>query len=1006
MEPVIFLSVILGFLINFDQHRYLLQNMRKTKKTSKFWFYTLIFILVTATFGGCYLFQVYIDAGAEKLVSMEKKGMLSRDYGYVWQQINAHKAMKKSATIISNGRNDSASKTTGNANVRKVNIPSLSAVAEFNQISSFDNTIRITDRNGIPLTELKTVHTSVKLSEINNILITSLITTEDKNFYSRNKSYDCGALIRSMVHAVFLSLKTFKLQTPRGCSTIQMQVARFLLMKYDSRGYAWTEKSVSRKLTELKLAQALGLMYTKDEILTFYANHCVSAGRGMVGYYDISTGLFGVSPDKLSIPQSLYCARLVKWNRQVPRKIIQQIKVNLPELAEKFHWDERQQKKIVDQLDSMKFLQAISTIGKNSYLLDYANEYLRRICQMKGMSKDELSQLDIANPESLIRLYGNVTIQLTIDYRLQRSLEKTVQMRGFAPDTSLPDDTAIGGQSTSKSRTIAGQYYAYVMMDSKTHTILAYCSTDRLGSRLRSLMTNRYPNGSSVAKPLIYALAYDQDIYKASDMATDDQEVPDTCNWSRNFFYNKNREPVGMTYTNVHDAAGYQVRNHDWKFDGHDFLFNHLANSNNILAVETMYRLDTDFKADVQRSGQVKELLKRLGRKEPLSLTNISGPQIYSSIVSAFRDTTYPDIKLAGNYSMALGTLELSLYEQLHVFNALYDNTLVISPANHPSLFVKSVELADEKITFKDGIKQISLFNDKRKLVPVHLALHKRLISNPSDNLEMFDICDNTEVMSNYAKSGTTDDVIRPFDSGTTDEKRTNYGLWNAVLRLRLEKQDLFEMMQHDTLIKMEYRSELRYDSIPLQEDVDITLACIGECNARYTGDRDGKSLHGYVSRDLLKSFGIPCTSGYFRRYEEDIVSKTPDKVRYAVTKDPNISIFSRAILKLQTASRGKTTVNEVRFELIESENNLCLRGKHLKKMQRFALYLGDDARQYLDYIGKLKKPLSAEEARGIVEQIMTIKTENRLIGNDLDSACKALIQSIENFKDTATRSK
>jgi membrane peptidoglycan carboxypeptidase len=979
--------------------------MRKSKIPLKFWLIFIIFISVTGIWSGGYLFQLYIDAGAKKLVSLEKSGMLSHNYGYAWQQINAQKEMRKNAALINNDRKETTSKNADNSELHKINLPSLSAVAEFNHISSFDNTIRITDRNGIPLAELKTVHTSVPLSKINTILITSLLTTEDKNFYNRQKAYDYGALVRSILHAGFLALETFRMHPPRGCSTIQMQVARFLLMKYDSRGYAWTEKSVSRKLTELKLAQALGLVYSKDEILTFYANHCVSAGRGMVGYYDISTGLFGVSPDKLTIPQSLYCARLVKWNRQVPRKIIQQIKVNLPDLADKFHWDKKQQQKIIVQLDSMKFLQAVSSIGKNSFLLDYANEYLHRICQMKGMRRDELAQLDIANPESRIRLYGNATIQLTIDYRLQKLLEKTVSQRGFAQDTCISTDTFMGGHNSKKNHSVAGQYYAYVIMDSKTHKILAYRSTDLLGSRLRSLMTNRYPNGSSVAKPIIYALAYDQEIYKPSDMEADDQEIPDTCRWSRNYFYNQNKVPVGMTYLNLFDTAGYQVRNHNWKFDGYDFMFNHLANSNNILAVETMYRLDTDLKTENQRSRRMRELLDRLGRKDLLSLSNITGPQLYSSIVSVCRDTVYSDEKLAGNYSIALGTLELSLYEQLQMFNILYDNTLMVSPASHPSLFIKSVELADENIKFKDDIKQVSVFSNLQKIAPVYLALHKRLISNPSDNLGIYDICENNGVLSNFAKSGTTDDVIRPFDSGITDEKLTNYGLWNAVLRLRLTKDTMIAMIEHDTLIKSGNHSKIEYDSIPLQEDLDITLACIGECNTRYTGERDGKSLHGYVSKELLKNFGIPCTTGYYRNYEEELVSRTPDKVRYAVSKDPNLSFISRAILKLQTATGEKSSVNEVQFELVQSENKLCLRGKHLRRMQKFALYLGDDAKRYLEYIGKLKKPLSENEAREIVTQIMSLQTENRMVRNDLDNACKSLLKSIDQINDKSTRS-
>jgi len=591
----------------------------------------IIFALAILTglyFGTVFLFNLYIDFSAKKLVSLEQNGLLSRNYGYVWQEINANNDMNLAEQTITTGLNGFDIKQDGaKRNVK--NFPSLAAVAELNKIKSLNRTIRVNDRNGIVLADIQTIHTSVNLTDLNEILLKSLIATEDKNFYTRNHGYDVNAIMRATAKAVVRSLVTLKFHYPRGSSTIQMQVARFLLMKYDRRGFAYTEKSVFRKLNELKLSQALGMTYSKDEILYLYVNHCVTAGRGMLGYHDISMGLFGVTPDKLSVPQSLYLSRIVKWNRQVPKKIINQIKANMPALREQFLWDKHDEEEISAALDTMTFLERKPIIASNSCVLDLANEYWKMICRQNGMSSDDVAQMDIADPESTIRRYGNCSITLTIDYRLQKLLEDIISKRGYGSDTLLRTDVRLGGEgftffgdtvpsdsmrvvSVMESDTtftfdnevtaslrsgdtliynirykklendsirrscfyykrdtlrVSGQYYAYAIMDSKTGKLLAYSSRDKLGSRLQSFNVNKTPNGSSVAKPIIYALNYDLGVYLPSDMANDDEEYPDSSLWARTRIV-KNGMAVGMNYKNVPDIKGYDVHNHNDTFEG------------------------------------------------------------------------------------------------------------------------------------------------------------------------------------------------------------------------------------------------------------------------------------------------------------------------------------------------------------------------------------------------------------------------------------------------------
>jgi hypothetical protein len=220
-------------------------------------------------------------------------------------------------------------------------------------------------------------------------------------------------------------------------------------------------------------------------------------------------------------------------------------------------------------------------------------------------------------------------------------------------------------------------------------------------------------------------------------------------------------------------------------------------------------------------------------------------------------------------YSIALGTLELSLYEQMHVFNALYNNDLIERPADHPSLAVDMIVLNGDTVALDDTVKRYHPFADLENIKPTYLGMHKRLVS--TDGLESYDMpmptdstpykgVDSTsfilrEPAYNYAKSGTTDDVIKPFNQTLKSKRKTNYGVWNSVLRVNLARFD---------------------DSAKAPDIRDITIACVGECNEKYTGARDGKSLHKFLTRGLLLKAGIVCNNGFYTQYEDFIKKTTP----------------------------------------------------------------------------------------------------------------------------------
>ncbi|MBN1982036.1 MAG: transglycosylase domain-containing protein [Chitinivibrionales bacterium] len=1034
-----------------------------------------LLILGCFYFGFELLFHAYIFSSARHLVSLEKKGRLSKKYGFVWQEINRNTSMQN-VSSASETPVDTMPLSHRHGRNRKdsvLDFPSLSAVKQLNAIRSLYSMINVTDRYGYPLAQLRTTHTCISVSELPDVLIKALIFTEDKHFFKRDVAYEYRSLVRAVVLSLWRSVTSLHLVYPQGSSTIPQQVARFLLMKVDSRGYAYAEKSVSRKLKEVKLAQALRMLYTNEEILTLYVNHCVSAGKGKVGYYDISMSLFGKSPKEIDTCQSLYLSRLVKWNRHLPKKIIRQIKVTLPAIGGYFGWNSRMLDTMRSRLDRLAFQKPLPSISQHSHLLDLANEYWLEACRISdlGVSAD----MDMSSPESLIRRHGNLTIALTIDARLQTTLETAVNKRGFGPDTVVRTDVKIGSfgenvpfrkafhdtvriqrllrkdstfidptsnvivslskgdtlitnirykrTDTKTARrsvfyykrdtiTVPGQYFSYAIINARNKELLAYYSRDQLGSRLYSLLKNRTPNGSCIAKPLIYALAYDFGIYESTDMGTDSSEIEPSYLWARKFLFEKDRA-VGVSYGNSTEPGGYQVRNYSRQFDGYDHLYNHLSHSNNIMCVETAYRLWTDFKGDKSpHADAARDYLQRIHRWERYrEAGQISGPRLYAELAGvcgAPLEVSLAEGKTAyipqDYYSVALGTFELTLYEQLHLFTTMHGNTIVSKPASHPSLFIKSIVLNGKPVRFPDTVVQYQVFSDMKNILPVNLAMHKRLLSNPADSLWPYDVCvdeeriggSDGETVSNFAKSGTTDDVIRPYNVDVTDDvSKTNYGLWNAVLRVNLRRNHMASLLK-DTTASALRMERFSLNRVPAEETIDIALACIGECNEAHTGTRDGKTMHQYVSRTLLHTYGVACSDGFYTRYEDKLIRQTPSEVKYAyLQENSDIPFFKRTWIRFQTLFGSKSRIDEVRFE--KGKGALVrLEGTGYRRLLTYAPYLGTESKKYLVLLETLGKEISQKRARYVLNEMRNLSINNQFLRREIGAACDALNTSLD----------
>jgi len=827
--------------------------MKKTAVILIIIIFCLILFAVGGYFVGQIMFHRYINEWADKLIDLDERGLLSNSFGAAWKDILSSDEMQKHASKVAGLAQNNKAKIEVVGGIALENYPSLKIVEKLNKVSANSNRININDRNGMTIAQILTDHSRVPFDSLPSNLVTAIVAAEDKTFFTNNYGFDYNGFFRAIFRALLDFPRTKKFR-PAGTSTITQQVAKMFVSQLDNDGKRVVSRSVDRKLQEIRIAGALRKKYSPQEIMEVYFNHCITSSYGLVGIQDIATQLWGKSVSDLSDGEAVYVSRMVKWGMNYPQKIRKQCKVDMPRIQKAFGWDDEKAAQVLKEIDELSFEKTKRVVSQNEHLIDLANIYWLKFLQQKGYSKDSISQFDILNSTSLIRQKGNLTITMTIDLPLQKALDSLISTRGFGRDTI--DDVE------------KKQYYAYAVIDSKTGKLLAYSSHDEIGSRAVSLLSRPIPNGSSTAKPILNALMFDMDVFSPSDRFDDTKDVLDDVAWAReikdNFAYFKHSATKGVPY---------KVKNSGAKLAGENYIFDLLTSSNNILALETLYRLNSPNVFD--RDGNITEngfalgqLFYRLGilerMKSEFAQKTITGVRVYKEIarivganVDNFSDLTY---------SAALGTLELTLLEQIHLYNMFENNEIIQNPKEHPSLFIDEILMNGEVLKTRDfdTIVRVRPFSDLSKIAPSALGMHNRLCGL-YDNLSTFDILGNHFVsqngdtlweaasgtFSNIAKSGTSDDILRPFDAKSHLEK-TNYCLWNAILRVNMNK----------------------FGSIGAIND--ITVACVGEGSKKYTGAADGKSLHKHITTGLLRKGGVAVTQdGFYKNYENYLRTNT-----------------------------------------------------------------------------------------------------------------------------------
>jgi len=377
-------------------------------------------------------------------------------------------------------------------------LPSLDQLRE----GSLDQTTRIYDRNGVQISSLyQENRTIVALAKIAPALQDATISVEDRTFYSHQ-----GVDYRRVVIAAAYDV-THR-SSALGGSTITQQLIKndVLCATCAAGGTSGSgDRSFSRKMRELLLAEELERRYSKQQILELYLNS-IFYGNHAFGIEAAAQTYFGVSASQLNVAQASFLAGL-------PQSPSAYNPFGTPEQRQnaKDRWNDVLQAMVangklsqgaadaaakVDIWTAMTARHAAASSGQDAltgHFIDYTIQYLHD----HGYDEQTL-------------LTGGLKIYTTLDTRTQELADAAVK-------------SAVKALS-SKGANTGG----LLALDPKTGEILAMVgSADYKSVEIRGQVNltdvGRQP-GSSF-KPYTYAVALQSGQYTASTLLNDKDPV-------------------------------------------------------------------------------------------------------------------------------------------------------------------------------------------------------------------------------------------------------------------------------------------------------------------------------------------------------------------------------------------------------------------------------------------------------------------------------------------------
>jgi len=168
----------------------------------------------------------------------------------------------------------------------------------------------VVDRRGVELAKLYTVRrVVVSIDSLPAYVPVAFVAVEDQRFWEHD-----GVDWTRVAGAALANLRAMEIE--EGFSTITMQLARNLFPERLPQ----TERTLSRKFAEMRVAKAIEEKYDKRRILELYLNQ-IYFGGGAWGIEAASEEYFGKSASDLTLPEAALLAGLIRApHRLNPRR--------------------------------------------------------------------------------------------------------------------------------------------------------------------------------------------------------------------------------------------------------------------------------------------------------------------------------------------------------------------------------------------------------------------------------------------------------------------------------------------------------------------------------------------------------------------------------------------------------------------------------------------------------------------------------------------------------------
>jgi penicillin-binding protein 1A len=249
--------------------------------------------------------------------------------------------------------------------------------------------------------------TPVKFNDLPDNLIHALVATEDERFYEH-----AGIDMRGTARAFA------KLGRDGGASTITQQLAKMLFTKSASRNIFFR---VIQKVKEWVIAIRLERQYTKNEIITMYFNK-YDFGHNAVGIRSAARIHFGKEPSELTMDESAMLVGMLKnsslYNPMRRPEMVQQRRNVVFKQMNRNDFITEIEK---DSLQKLPLHLDINLEGHSDGSATYFREYVR------DFMKDWIAENPKPNGENYNIYRDGLKIYVTIDSRMQKYAEEAMK---------------------------------------------------------------------------------------------------------------------------------------------------------------------------------------------------------------------------------------------------------------------------------------------------------------------------------------------------------------------------------------------------------------------------------------------------------------------------------------------------------------------------------------------------------------------------------------------------